>query len=276
MTTENVDYNKLFRLDGKVALVTGGARGIGAEVCRALAAAGAKVMVTDLLEDDGQATVEALNESGAQAEFRKQDVCNEDQWEATVAATLDQLGGLDVLVNNAGVEAMKFVTDTELADFRQVMEVNVTGVFLGCKHAVRAMRPQGRAGQGGSIINLSSIAGLVGFPALHAYTASKGAVRAMTKSVAVECGRLNQGVRCNSIHPGLIKTKLSDVFLSQFVDVGLMESTQAAEDAFVSATPLGHNGAPSDIAAGALYLASDASRYVTGTELIIDGGYTAT
>ncbi|MDN5940220.1 MAG: SDR family NAD(P)-dependent oxidoreductase, partial [Salinisphaera sp.] len=243
MTTENVDYNKLFRLDGKVALVTGGARGIGAEVCRALAAAGAKVMVTDLLEDEGQATVEALKQDGAQAAFRKQDVCDEDQWEATVAATLDQLGGLDVLVNNAGVEAMKFVTDTELADFRQVMDVNINGVFLGCKHAVRAMRPQGQAGQGGSIINLSSIAGLVGFPALHAYTASKGAVRVMTKSVAVECGRLNQGVRCNSIHPGLIKTELSDIFLSQFVDVGLMESTQAAEEAFVSAIPLGHNGA---------------------------------
>lgn len=275
MTTQHIDYDKMFRLDGKVALVTGGARGIGAEVCRALVAAGAKVMITDLLEEQGRATVETLRHGGAQVEFLKQDVCDEDQWEATVNATLDQFGGLDVLVNNAGVEGLAFITDTQLADFHRVMEVNVTGVFLGCKHAVGVMRPGGRAGRGGSIINLSSAAGLVGFAALHAYTASKGAVRLMSKSVAVECGRLKQGVRCNSIHPGLIKTELSDVWLAKFVDLGLMESAEASEAAFIAGVPLGHNGATHDIAAGVLYLASDAGRYVTGTELIIDGGYTA-
>lgn len=276
MTTDNVDYNKIFRLDGKVALVTGGARGIGAEVCRALAAAGAKVMATDLLEERGQAMVEGLKQNGAQAAFRKQDVRDEAQWEASVAATLDLFGGLDILVNNAGVEDLTFLTDTKLADFQHVINVNVNGVFLGCKHAVQAMRPGGKAGRGGSIINLSSAAGLVGFPALHGYTASKGAVRLMSKSVAVECGRLKQGVRCNSLHPGLIKTELTDVWLAKFVDLGLVESEEASRAAFVAGIPMGHGGATSDIAAGVLYLASDAARYVTGTELIIDGGYTAT
>jgi NAD(P)-dependent dehydrogenase (short-subunit alcohol dehydrogenase family) len=273
--TQVDEYSKMFRLDGKVALVTGGARGIGAEICRAFAAAGAKIMITDLLEEEGRATVEALKRSGAEAEFRKQDVCDEAGWEATIAATLNKFGGLDVLVNNAGVEGMTFITDTELPDFRRVIDVNVTGVFLGCKHAIRVMRIGGASGRGGSIINLSSIAGMTGFPALHAYTAGKGGVRLMSKSIAVECGRLKQGVRCNSIHPGLIKTELSDQWLTKFVDLGLVESEEAARAAFVAGVPLGHDGLPRDIAAGALYLASDASRYVTGTELIIDGGYTA-
>lgn len=140
MNSDDIDYSRMFRLDGKVALVTGGARGIGAEVCRALAAAGAKVMATDLLEDRGRATVEALKQSGAKAAFRKQDVCDEAQWEASVAATLDLFGGLDILVNNAGVENLTFLGDTTLADFQNVIDINVTGVFLGCKHAVRVMR----------------------------------------------------------------------------------------------------------------------------------------
>lgn len=272
---DQIDYKQLFRLDGKVALVTGGARGIGAEVSRAFAAAGAKVMITDLLEELGEATAAAIRRSGGQAQFYKHDVCDEGQWEATIDATLNHFGGLDVLVNNAGIETLTFLADTKVEDFHRVMEVNVTGVFLGCKHAVIAMRPQGRAGRGGSIINVSSVAGLVGFTALHAYNASKGGVRLMSKSVAVECGMLKQGIRCNSVHPGLIETQTSSQWLGKFVELGLVDSEQASHEAMLAAIPLGEFGAVQDIAAGVLYLASDASRYVTGTELIIDGGMTA-
>jgi NAD(P)-dependent dehydrogenase (short-subunit alcohol dehydrogenase family) len=159
-----------------------------------------------------------------------------------------------------------------LVDLQRILDVNVSGVFLGCKHAVRAMRPGGSAGKGGSIINLSSIAGLAGITALGAYSASKGAVRLLTKSVAVECAKLGMGIRCNSVHPGLIKTEMGDRFLQAFVDLKLAPSVEASEQAFLSTIPMGSWGTPQDIAAAMVYLASDASRYVTGTEVMVDGG----
>jgi 3alpha(or 20beta)-hydroxysteroid dehydrogenase len=275
MTATMVDYGKSFRLDGKVAIVTGGARGIGAELCRALASAGAAVLVTDVLEKEGQATAEGLRASGAQAEFIKHDVTSEAQWESLVATAQKKFGGLDVLINNAGIESMRFIADTTLEDFRRILEVNVIGVFLGCKHAIRAMRPGGGAGRGGSIINLSSIAGITGIIALGAYNASKGAVRLLTKSVAVECAQLKTGIRCNSIHPGLIQTDMGTHFLQNFVDLKLVPDAAAAEAGFLASIPMGEWGKPRDIAAGALYLASDASHYVTGSELVIDGGFVA-
>ena len=273
MTT---DYRKLFALDGKVALVTGGSRGIGAEIARALSSAGAAVMVTDILEKEGQGFAEELRSQGIRAEFLKQDVVVESQWEETVAATVKKLGGLDILVNNAGIEKMNFITDTTLEEFQKILDVNVSGVFMGCKHAVRAMRPGGIAGKGGSIMNLSSIAGLVGIIALGAYNASKGAVRLLTKSVAVECAQLKTGIRCNSVHPGLIKTNMGDHFLQNFVDLKLVKTTQDSEDAFMKSIPMGHWGQPQDIAAAMVYLASDAARYVTGAEIHVDGGFFAT
>ncbi len=271
-----VDYASAFRLDGKVALVTGGARGIGAEIARALATAGASVMVTDILEKEGLATAEALQAEGATADFRAQDTADEAQWIATIAAVVEQYGGLDVLVNNAGYERMAFITECTVEEYRKIQEINSTGVFLGCKHAVAAMRPGGASGRGGSIINLSSIAGLIGIIGLGAYTASKGAVRLLTKSVAVECAQLRLGVRCNSIHPGLIKTDMGEHFLQNFVDMQLAPDLAAVEAQFMATVPMGEWGATSDIAAGALYLASDASKFVTGSELVIDGGFTAT
>jgi NAD(P)-dependent dehydrogenase (short-subunit alcohol dehydrogenase family) len=276
MAGSSTDYRKLFQLDGKVALVTGGGRGIGAEACRALSSAGAAVLVTDVLENEGLGVAEELRARGGKAEFLKQDVTVEGQWEETVAAAVQKFGRLDVLVNNAGIEKMAFITDTTREEFQRILDVNVTGVFLGCKYAVRAMRPGGIAGHGGSIINLSSIAGLVGVTALGAYNASKGAVRLLTKSVAVECGQLKTGVRCNSIHPGLIKTNMGDHFLQNFVDLGLVATIKDSENAFLRAVPLGDWGAPQDIAAAMVYLASDASRYVTGAELHVDGGFFAT
>jgi NAD(P)-dependent dehydrogenase (short-subunit alcohol dehydrogenase family) len=276
MPSSNASYDKSFRVDGKVALVTGGARGLGAEICRALASSGAAVLVTDVLEKEGRGVAEELRSGGARAQFLRHDVSSEAEWQASIAVAIDQLGGLDVLVNNAGIERMQFVTEVSAEEFRKILDVNVTGVFLGCKHAIAAMRPGGRAGRGGSIINMSSVAGLVGVTALGAYNASKGAVRLLTKSIAVECGQLKTGVRCNSIHPGLIWTEMGRHFLQNFVDLKLLPDMAASEAAFKASVPMGEFGVPRDIASAALFLASDASRYMTGAELVVDGGFSAT
>ena len=276
MAGSNASYDKSFRVDGKVALVTGGARGLGAEICRALASCGAAVLVTDVLEKEGRAVAEELRGGSARAEFLRHDVSSEAEWQAAIAAAIDELGGLDVLVNNAGIERMQFVTEASAEEFRKILDVNVTGVFLGCKHAIAAMRPGGRAGRGGSIINMSSVAGLVGVTALGAYNASKGAVRLLTKSIAVECGQLKTKVRCNSIHPGLIWTEMGRHFLQNFVDLKLLPDMAASEAAFKASVPMGEFGVPRDISSAALFLASDASRYMTGAELVVDGGFSAT
>ena len=266
------DYQRLYRVDGKVALVSGGARGIGAEIARALAQSGAQVLITDVLEEAGRATVADLVRSGARAEFVRHDVTNEAQWEAAVGAAVSRFGGLDVLVNNAGIETMSRITECSLEDFRRVLDINVIGVFLGCKYAVRAMSPGGAAGKGGSIINMSSVAGLVGVTALGAYSASKGAVRLLTKSVAVECGQLKTGIRVNSIHPGVVRTQMGSNLVQHFVDQGLAPDYATAEAALTAMHPIGRFGEPADVAAAALFLASDASRWVTAAEFVVDGG----
>ena len=179
------DYAQAFRIDGKVALVSGAARGLGAEIARALTAGGASVLITDVLDDDAQQTVSEINAAGGRADFVHHDVTVEADWERAVAAAVDRFGSLDIVVNNAGIEKMQFVTECSVEEFRQILDVNVTGVFLGCKHAVRTMRPGGAAGKGGAIVNMSSVAGLVGVTGLGAYNASKGAVRLLTKSVAM-------------------------------------------------------------------------------------------
>ncbi len=268
-------YDKAFRVDGKVALVTGGARGLGAEICRALASGGAAVLVTDVLEKEGKGVVEEIRGAGGRAEFFRQDVSAEAEWKSAIDTAIAKLGGLDILVNNAGIERMQFVTEVSAEEFRKILDVNVTGVFLGCKHAIAAMRPGGKAGRGGSIINMSSVAGLVGVTALGAYNASKGAVRLLTKSVAVECGQLKTGIRCNSIHPGLIWTEMGRHFLQNFVDLKLVPDMATSEATFKGSVPMGEFGVPRDIAAAALFLASDASRYMTGSELVVDGGFSA-
>jgi 3alpha(or 20beta)-hydroxysteroid dehydrogenase len=268
------DYGAAFRLDGKVALVTGAARGIGAEVAAALAQAGARVLVTDVLADVGTATASAITQSGGQCEFLRHDVTDEAQWEAAVTAAVTRFGGLDVLVNNAGIETAALLTQCGAEDFRRIMEVNVTGVFLGVKHGVRAMQPGGAAGRGGSIVNLSSIAALIGTTAHVAYHSSKGAVRSMTKATAIECAQLGTGIRVNSVHPGIVATDMGDDFMKDFVALGLAPDFETARAAFLAAHPLGF-GKPDDVACAVLYLAADASRWTTGTELVIDGGYTA-
>ncbi|MES0875016.1 glucose 1-dehydrogenase [Sinimarinibacterium thermocellulolyticum] len=270
-----MDYRTAFRLDGKVALVTGAARGLGREIARALAAVGAKVAVSDIIDDGARATVEWLRASGADARGFVHDVTDETQWQQTIAGTIEALGGLDILVNNAGVESGALLAECTVEDFHRIQDVNVTGTFLGCKHAIRAMSPGGAAGRGGAIVNLSSAAGMIGVIAHSAYGASKGAVRALTKAAAVECGRLGVGVRVNSLHPGLILTAMGEQLLDGLVRLGLAPDRKQAQAALLALHPIGRFGEPADVAAAVIYLASDAARWVTGAELSVDGGVVA-
>ena len=240
------------RLDGKVALVTGGARGMGESHARKFVAEGAKVVITDVLDEDGTSVAKDL---GDDALYLHHDVTDEEQWNAAVAATTDRFGRLDVLVNNAGILHLMPIAMTDVADYRRVIEVNQVGVFLGMK----AVTPAMAANKSGSIINISSLAGMVGAQGHVAYCASKWAVRGMTKVAALELAPL--GIRVNSIHPGLIDTPMVDAYR----EVGIA-------DAALAAVPLGRMAEADDVSELALYLASDDSRYSTGSEFIVDGG----
>ena len=262
-------------LAGKTALITGSARGLGAEIATTFARAGAAVMIADILEDQGRKTAEAIRAAGGKAGFVRQDVTQETDWQTAVDATVKEFGGFDILVNNAGIEICALVENTALKDFQRILDINVTGVFLGLQAAARAMQPGGIAGRGGAVINLSSVAGLRGFSGLSAYCGSKGAVKLLTKAAAVEFGHLRYGIRVNSIHPGLIPTEMGNAELKGFVAAGLGKDEASVQQAFERGTPLGMKGVPADIAKAALFLASDQSPWVTGAELVVDGGTTA-
>lgn len=264
------------RLDGKAALVTGASRGIGAGCAKVLARAGAKVLVTDVLEDEGRSVVAEIRRAGDEADFALLDVADEQSWAAGVETCLERLGGLDIVVNNAGIEIVRPFLDTTLEEWRRLHAVNLEGAFLGTKWAVKTMMPGGAAGRGGSVINMSSIAGLIGFPFLSAYCSSKGAVRLFTKAVAVECAKLGYGIRVNSVHPGFIgTTHMADRFFESVAGL-FFEGDREKSIAYCKGlTPMGHVGDPFDIAAAVRFLASDASRFVTGAEITVDGGFTA-
>lgn len=269
------EHGKAFRLDGKTALVSGAARGIGAAIAETLAQAGASVLITDVQERVGQETVERIRRGGGQAAFFKHDVTVEAEWAAAIAQAEKTFGPLEILVNNAGIETAALLAQCELSDFQQVMNVNVNGVFLGLKHAVRAMSPGGSSGRAGAIINLSSVAGLIGTTGHIAYHTSKGAVRLMTKAAAVECAQLGTGIRVNSVHPAIVGTEMGTNFIKHFVDLKLAPDYATAEGAIKAAHILGGFGEPNDVANAVLYLASPAAKWITGTELVLDGGYTA-
>jgi NAD(P)-dependent dehydrogenase (short-subunit alcohol dehydrogenase family) len=256
------------RVAGKVALVTGGASGIGAGCAEVLAREGAAVVITDIQDDKGRWLAEDLTKAGATAVYLHHDVTSEEEWTQVVAEVDQRFGRLDILVNNAGIGVgSPSITTMTLADWRRQQAINVEGVFLGIKHGLLLMR---KAGNGGSIINMSSVAGLKGSPILAAYCATKGAVRLLTKAVALECGQAQDGVRVNSVHPGLIETP---IWLGIATPNETGVNAPPDLDAMAAmAVPLGVKGVPEDIANGVLWLACEESRYVTGAELVIDGG----
>ena len=246
------------RLEGKVALISGAARGQGEAEARLFANEGAKVVFGDILDMEGEKVEAEINETGGEAKYIHLDVTNESEWETAVKESVNSYGKLDILVNNAGISIGKNVEETTLEEWDLVQDVNSKGVFLGTKAAIPAMRESG----GGSIVNISWIAGLVGI-ASAPYVASKGAVRLLTKSTAVQYGPEN--IRCNSVHPGFIETEMIRGILSN--------SEERAKR--LAITPLGIFASAHDIALAVLFLASDESRYMTGSELVIDGGITA-
>lgn len=250
------------RVAGKVAIVSGAANGIGKATAQLLAKEGAKVVIGDLKEEDGQKAVAEIKAAGGEAVFVKLNVTDETAWKAAIEQTLKLYGRLDIAVNNAGIAYSGSVESTSLEDWRRVQSINLDGVFLGTQVAIEAMKKSG----GGSIVNLSSIEGLVGDPTLAAYNASKGGVRLFTKSAALHCAKSGYKIRVNSVHPGYIWTPMV---------AGLTKEDAAARQKLVDLHPIGHLGEPNDIAYGILYLASDESKFVTGSELVIDGGYTA-
>ena len=247
------------RVAGKVALISGGSGGIGAATAELLAKEGAAVVIADLLEKEGRLVATSINESGGQGLFIKLDVTNEASWGSAVDAAVSNFGKLDILVNNAGVSHRAGLEDTTSDAWDKVIDVNVKGVFLGTKAVIPAMRAAG----GGSIINISSIYGLVGSVTSTAYHASKGAVRIFNKSTAIQYA--SENIRANSVHPGFVDSPMTRAH----------HDNPNIHQERVSKMPLGRMGEPEDIAAGILYLASDESSFVTGAELVIDGGMTA-
>jgi len=250
------------RLEGKTALVTGAASGIGLQTSIRLAEEGARVMMTDINLEEGRQQAEKL---GANATFLKLDITEEDEWISVLDETVKRFDRLDILVNSAGMVLIADVEQITLEDWRKVHAVNLDGTFLGCKHGVRVMKEFGA----GSIINLSSVSGMIGGFNLAAYNSSKGAVRMLTKSVALHCARAGYGIRCNSIHPTFIETPMLESMIRNSPD------PEKARQTLVRQVPLRRIGKPDDVANMIVYLASDESTFVTGTEMVIDGGVIA-
>lgn len=262
------------RVDGKIALISGGARGLGGMTARKLAEAGAKVVITDLREDEAQITLAAIKAAGGEAKFIKHDVAIEEQWEAAVKFAVQSYGGLDIVVNNAGVaSAARPIEELSLSSWRNLMAINLDGVFLGIKYAIPPIKARAHLWPGGgSIINISSIMGIIGAPRTAAYCAAKGGVRLLTKAAALELAPAR--IRVNSVHPGYIDTPLLRTGTEKLEARKAGSGKRLVDDA-VAKHPLGHLGEEKDIAHAVRFLASCDSAFMTGSEVVVDGGYTA-
>jgi 3(or 17)beta-hydroxysteroid dehydrogenase len=249
------------RLTNKTAIITGAAGGIGLATATLMIEEGARVVLTDVAVN---ACTRASKRLGPRASFKALDVTNPTEWERVISET-DAAFGLDILINNAGIALLKDIESTSLEEWRTIHAVNLDGVFLGCKAAIGAMKRRG----GGAIVNVSSIAGMVGHHSLPAYCSSKAGVRLLTKSVALYCARRAYNIRCNSVHPSFAATAMVDAMVEQARDPAKMR------DALVKAAPLGRMAEPIDVARTILFLASDEAAFTTGAEFVVDGGATA-
>ena len=246
------------RLEGKVALITGAAWGMGAEEARMFAREGTKVAVADILEDEGRQVESEIAEAGGEAVFVRLDVTKEDQWAAAVEATVSRFGKLDIMVNNAGIPGLPEADKLSTEAWDTLMDINARGVFLGAKYAIQEMRKAG----GGSIVNISSISGFIGQDSLHpGYNSSKGAVRILTKSLAVQYAK--EGIRVNSVHPGVMPSMRGTTLDPE------------RRKRSLGMVPMGREGRREEVGYAVLFLASDEASYITGTELVVDGGYLA-
>jgi NAD(P)-dependent dehydrogenase (short-subunit alcohol dehydrogenase family) len=259
----------VFDLTGRKALVTGGAQGLGEGMAHALARAGARVVVADVQEDLGPKVAESL---GGEHGFVRLDVTDDANWESAIAEATGLLGGLDIVVNNAGVEITSLLVDLDPDQVRRQLEVNLLGTSLGIKHAFRAMRPGGVAGNGGAVINVSSVAATIAFPGIGVYSATKSGVDRLTRVAAMESGKLGYGVRVNCIYPGLVPTAMGMGLANDCAEIGLFSSPQDAVGAVIALTPSGRLGEVADMADAVVFLASDAARFVNGAGLPVDGG----
>jgi NAD(P)-dependent dehydrogenase (short-subunit alcohol dehydrogenase family) len=263
------------RLDGKIALISGAARGIGAETARLMVEAGARVVVGDVLDERGRET--ARNIGGVDsAAFHHLDVTSEEDWRSAIGAAVTQWGGLDILVNNAGLFLGKDIEEASVDEWHRLCAVNLTGVFLGTKLALPALRDRGRgSAHGSAIVNLASVAGLVGSQLDPLYSMTKGGVTLFTKSAALEFARKGYRIRVNSIHPGVIQTDMGEqTFVSRARNIGTND-VEAARQIALSTHPIGRLGIPNDIAKAIVFLASDDAAFMTGAGLVVDGGLTA-
>jgi NAD(P)-dependent dehydrogenase (short-subunit alcohol dehydrogenase family) len=262
----------VYDLTGRKALVTGGARGLGAGMAEALTRAGAAVVIGDIREELGETTADAIKKAGGHAAFLPLDVTDDASWQRAIEGTIAELGGLDIVVNNAGVEISSLVVDLNPDDIRRMLEVNVLGTSLGLKHAFRAMRPGGPAGRGGAVVNIASVAATIAFPGIAIYSATKSAVDRLTRVAAMESGKLGYGVRVNCVYPGLVPTEMGNQLAQDMVTLGLFPSLEECVGTVVGLTPHGRLGEVADIADAVVFLASDAARFITGAGLPVDGG----
>lgn len=256
------------RLADKCALITGGARGLGYAQAEVLAGYGARVMITDIDGDAAEAAAARLGATGAEVHALQQDATDEDGWDEAIQATVAKLGGLNVLVNNAGIGIFADVEHCSFEDWHKTIAINLDAVFLGTRGAIRHMKDHG----GGSIVNISSIEGIVGDPNLAAYNASKGGVRIFTKSAALYCAQQKYGIRVNSVHPGYVMT---DMVKGALAGLPEDQAQAMADDLLTNKTPMGRFGEAREIGELVAFLASDESGYCTGSEFVADGGYTA-